>query len=230
VGFFRFIHTEVILPFIDTLFPPICAICNGLLPADRKIVCASCIDKLIPAPDYIQLPLHNRSFDDIFILCEYDERIRSLIHLLKYNRFTSVTYYLAERAQQENRIKKKYNYIIPVPLHKIKLRERGYNQSEELAKKLAVLLNIPFSNEILIRKRYTVSQTRFSREGRLKNVKNAFTCTIPLEKKSLLLVDDVVTTGSTVEACSCVLKSAGAQRVDVFALANPSLQESQILI
>jgi competence protein ComFC len=227
VSLFRTVYNELIQPFIDTLFPPVCAICGALLSLDREIVCVDCVEKLTLAQEGITLPLTDTSFNDVIVLCEYDNQIRSLIHLLKYNQFIRVTQYLAELAHRKKCIKRSYDYIIPVPLHHIKLRERGYNQSAELAQHLALLLGIPYTSTILNRHRYTPSQTQFSREERFQNVVDAFTCSIDLYDKSILLVDDVVTTGSTVEACARVLKFAHARRVDIFALANPTLNESK---
>ena len=147
---FQYIYQEFVLPFKDTLFPPVCAICNDLISGDREIVCASCIEQLIPASDKISLTIQTRYFDDMYILCEYDRQIRILIHLLKYNRFTRVTRYFAERAKSEKLFRNTYDYVIPVPLHKIKLRERGYNQSTELARFLSMQLNTDFSTDILL--------------------------------------------------------------------------------
>ena len=105
--------------------------------------------------------------------------------------------------------------LIPVPLHKKKLKNRGFNQAEEIAKELSKFLNISLLSNGLLKIRETKSQTELQKEDREKNVKGAFVCT----KKSLvagrkiLLVDDIFTTGATMEECARVLKEAGAKEV-----------------
>ena len=223
----KLLYLTAISPILDTIFPPICALCECLLPQSRKIVCSKCIDTLPASQNDVSLPLNNKSFDSLYILYEFDEKIRQLIHMLKYKHCKILAHYLVEHAQKTRYFRKNYDYIIPVPLHRVKLRERGYNQSAELAQQLALLSGIPYTATVLDRTRYTPSQTQFSIEERLHNVADAFRCSIDLHNKSILLVDDVVTTGSTVEACAGILKIAHARCVDVFALANPTLHESQ---
>ena len=90
-----------------------------------------------------------------------------------------------------------------------------------MSKALGQLYHIPVNTELLLRMRYTASQTRMSRVEREKNVKNAFYCPHKIQETRILLVDDVITTGSTMEACIKVLKKAGNTEVDVFAIAHP---------
>jgi ComF family protein len=120
---------------------------------------------------------------------------------------------------------KSYHEIIPVPLYKTRKRERGYNQSEEIARALTRFSQIPVRSEHLLRIRPTSSQTTMSREVREQNVKNAFNCPVKIENSNILLIDDVITTGSTVDACAHVLKNSGAHAVDVFTIAHPSLTD-----
>jgi ComF family protein len=114
------------------------------------------------------------------------------------------------------------DYVFPVPLHNSRLRARGYNQSYILARALGKTLNIRIGAHILKRKRKTPSQAGKSASGRKRNVAGAFD--IPkrhhskLKGKSVLLVDDVFTTGATIEACARSLKAAGAAKVNVITL------------
>jgi len=132
--------------------------------------------------------------------------------------------YFAREAKQRFPVFKNryYHQIVPVPLYKTRKRERGYNQSEEIAKALAKIIHIPVKSEHLLRIRSTLSQTKMSEKEREKNVRKAFSCPVILTGKNILLVDDVITTGSTIEACVKALKSAGAKVVDVFTIAHPS--------
>jgi ComF family protein len=224
----QFLYTTLFSPIIDTIFPPLCVLCDTLLPAERKIVCPSCMTKLVPAGEQIELPIQNRSFKYTYILFQYDEHIRQLIHLLKYKRCLTLTRYFSLSADNHIKLLSSYSIIIPVPLHPVKRRERGYNQSAEIARQLSQVFRIDFDETVLIRKRFTPSQTKLSREERAQNMKDAFVCAKDLTGVTILLVDDVVTTGNTVEACAAELKRAGADQVDVFALANPTLRQSQI--
>jgi ComF family protein len=123
-------------------------------------------------------------------------------------------------------ITQSYNEIIPVPLYKTRSRERGYNQSEAIANAMAKIFNLPVKNEHLLRIRPTSSQTKMSKEEREKNVKNVFHSPKKLHGRRILLIDDVITTGSTTEACLKTLKGAGANSVDVFVIAHPQLIKS----
>jgi ComF family protein len=210
-------------PFIDVLFPPLCYICHSLLPPHRKIICHICWERIPLFKGNLEESLKDKSFDNLFILFEFEQTIRLLIHLLKYKRHLTLAHYFARAATQcfprfHTRL---YTAIVPVPLYKTRKRERGYNQSEELSKALGQLYHIPINTELLLRMRYTASQTRMSREEREKNVKNAFYCPYKSRETRILLVDDVITTGSTMEACIQALKEAGAKEVDVLAIAHP---------
>ena len=110
--------------------------------------------------------------------------------------------------------------LVPIPLDKKKFRARGYNQSEELAKELSEILKIPVLSDVLIKTKHTASQAELKKEEREKNILNAFatkncgTSDVPqFYGKKVFLVDDVYTTGSTMEECAKVLQEAGAKSV-----------------
>lgn len=116
--------------------------------------------------------------------------------------------------------------IIPVPLHVMRLRERGYNQSEVICKGIASLVKAPILTSLVHRRKNTVSQTHLSSEERKLNVGDAFEIEHSggVEGKTFLLVDDVITTGSTVQAVARVLKEQGARKVFVASVALAKLQ------
>jgi ComF family protein len=118
---------------------------------------------------------------------------------------------------REERLFTKADYLIPVPLHKAKLRERGYNQSELLCKGIAEVTKIPMSSTFLKRKRHTQTQTRLSWEERKQNVSNAFMIETKHEKvlagTTVIVVDDVITTGSTINECAKILRECGVREV-----------------
>ena len=115
-----------------------------------------------------------------------------------------------------------YDLIIPVPLHPRKARERGFNQSGVLSAGLSRRTGISLSKRALVRTRYTKTQTRLSRKDRQENVEGAFRLSAgaDLNGKSVILVDDVYTTGATVNECAKVLIAAGVVKVDVLTLAR----------
>ena len=117
---------------------------------------------------------------------------------------------------------KRWDGVIPTPIHPVKQRERGFNQSYRLASCLADQLQVPLMNNVLSRVKFTKPQSVLSRSDRLVNVKSAFAANIDvyLSGKKLILVDDVMTTGATVNACAETLKEAGALNVSVWTLAR----------
>jgi len=112
--------------------------------------------------------------------------------------------------------------IVPVPLHRFKLRQRGYNQSELLAQHFAHCIGLPFCGNCLVRVRNTPSQTTLGRAGRLQNMTGAFACVRPevVKGKTVLLIDDVATTGATLEGCAQALKQGGAKQVLAYTYAR----------
>jgi ComF family protein len=112
--------------------------------------------------------------------------------------------------------------LLPVPLAEHRFRERGFNQASELAAQLQNKLSIPLRADLLERKRVTREQAGLDRLGRRKNVRNAFALREPLNVKRIAIIDDVVTTGSTANEIARVLKRAGAEIIEVWAVARAS--------
>ena len=113
--------------------------------------------------------------------------------------------------------------LVPVPLHAAKLRERGFNQSERIAEALCAATGAEAVRKLLVRTVYTQTQTRLSRAARHQNVKNAFALAgdaVVIPAHNYILIDDVFTTGSTLNACAAVLREAGAQNLKVATLGH----------
>lgn len=170
-------------------------------------LCSSCRDS---APD----------FDRALSFGEYEGGLRGLIHLLKYERVTPVSAPLGRmlaHAIGELVDGKAAPLVVPVPLHKTRRRSRGFNQSVLIAH--AAVRQLPQRLEVLngalVRQRDTISQVGLSREERIENVRDAFRVAQPsrVNGRDILLVDDVMTTGTTLSECARVLKQAGAKRV-----------------
>ncbi len=212
-------------PLISIFIPSSCIFCGQELPAPRRVVCHTCY-KALPRLSsqllkILQDEIEPRHFSRLFIPFEFSERIQNLIHLIKYRNFLTLGEYFAYSISQliQNPV---YNIITGVPLNPVRRRERGYNQSEVIAKHLAFMLDLPFDPHLLERDKNTVSQTNLNREERKANVRDAFICTRNLTGQTVLIVDDVITTGSTLNECAKICKNSGAAQVDLAAVATPA--------
>jgi ComF family protein len=153
------------------------------------------------------------------------DQVLEMIHRYKYHRALWFEPFLAElliQCAQPELKKEKWDWIVPVPLHPTKQREREFNQAEHLAKRLSDATHIPLNANLLQRITPTQSQTRLTREERLANVRKAFAFSgrVPLTGERIVLVDDVFTTGATTAACARSLRAAGSGEVCVWTLAR----------
>jgi competence protein ComFC len=151
--------------------------------------------------------------------------VLEVIHRFKYNRALWFENFLADLLLREALPVlrgEKFDAVIPVPLHPLKFREREFNQAELLARPLARALDIPVETKILQRVSTTLTQTKLSREQRAANMAGAFAVPekIALGDKKFILVDDVLTTGATTNACAKALRGAGAAEVRVWTVAR----------
>jgi ComF family protein len=152
-------------------------------------------------------------------------RIQHILHALKYKNVPELGNALGRIYGYdlvEANFKNEFDLIIPVPLHRSRRRSRGYNQSEEFGKGLGEILEVPCSDRIVQRRVKTKTQTRKSRLDRWENVHEVFTVTIPdkVQGQRVLLVDDVVTTGATLEACGRTLIEAGCAELSIACIAS----------
>lgn len=199
---------------IRKIYPPFCAKCGTPLSAELTPVniCAECRGK-------------HYSFDRAWASTSYEGIMRSCIHSLKYGRHISLGNLLsrilidfAHRYMDINL----FDCIIPVPLHNTKLREREFNQSRLLAQPLAESFNKKLLLNKLIRIKYTLPQSELTSRDREENVRGVFSVNDPqsVKDKNILIVDDVFTTGATLNECASVLKKNGAGRIEVLTLAR----------
>jgi len=161
------------------------------------------------------------AFDETYAPYLHQATIRHLIATLKFNRQYKnarvLAYLLATFIRKTAEIP---DLIIPVPLHTQRYKERGFNQSTEIAKTIAKRLNIPIDTESCIRQRNTLHQIDLAAKERRKNIKNAFAVIKQIDAQHIAILDDVMTTGSTVNELAKVLKKAGVTRVDVWVCAR----------
>lgn len=231
--------------FLHFLFPRTCLACSADLPYHANgYLCTSCQEKLaVPAPLICQRcgkvlksggahcfacrGSKGKQYKCQIIRSSYifNTASRALVHALKYRGADYVARFMAH--QMALRYKELpeldgVDIVVPVPLFKARYKKRGYNQSELLARHFANACLLGFSAEVLCRVRDTPSQTHLNRAERLANMQDAFACVKPefIRRKTVLLIDDVATTGATLEGCAAALKKAGAKRVFAYTFAR----------
>ncbi|NOT84390.1 MAG: ComF family protein [Methylococcaceae bacterium] len=222
----------------DSFLPPTCILCNS--PGyNRWDICYDCYSQLpwaqhqcprcaIPLPETspINLPcgecLHQSpAFDHTIAVFKHQHAIRYLITQLKFNaqykHARLLGLLLAEALSEYPELPQA---IIPMPLHPNRFRDRGFNQSIEIAKIVAKRLQIPLLLNHYIRQRDSPHQTHLTRAERRKNVRNSFMQVKPVPLQHIAIVDDVMTTGSTLHELAQVLKKSGIQKVDAWVCAR----------
>ena len=236
---------EILTGIADLIFPPRCAACGNLLERhDSLPFCPSCLEGI----HFIRSPLCHRCgvpfpvSDGDDHLCgdcliaekpyavarsvgRYEDTLLTAIHRFKYRGKTGIGEVLGGlMADFAGRIwdMRVFERIIPVPLHRNRLRERGFNQAVILARNISKRFDIPLDFTSLRREIFTPPQVGLGKEARSANVHNAFTVSHPerIAGRKILLVDDVYTTGSTLEECSRVLIRAKAETVALLTLAR----------
>lgn len=208
---------ELVLNFF---YPPICGICGKI---NKNWICPKCnliLNKLVKA-NIIQYK--NKYFDELIYLFDYNGIIREKILDYKFNDKAYIYKTLSRMIIKNKKmcgIIKKYDIIIPVPMYKNKMKKRGYNQVELIAKEIALNKNI--DTKTLIKKIDTKSQSTLTKNQRMINVIGTYDVVNnkSILGKRVLLMDDVFTTGSTANECSRILKKNGANSVSVFTIAK----------
>lgn len=186
-----------------------CMICFNEAVVDENNVCSCCRKNLTR----FNSVLKRKDIDEMTSMFIYDEKINRAIWGLKYNGQR----YIAETLGSLMDIKEDWyiDCVTAVPLSPKRLRKRGYNQSAELAKKVCKRYGLKFDEELLKKIKETPAQANLTASERRKNLKGAFRVTKSCDGLCVLLIDDVVTTSSTVDECALMLKKAGAQKVYV---------------
>ncbi len=212
------------LPLTDFLFPNFCLGCKSKV--EVKIpICENCFLNL-PIFEQNNFSSESEFVKKIWTCFEFDFLIEKLIHELKYSNGILVgkfltrilLFHLGEKLKDEN-----FDLVIPVPLHSVKFRERGYNQSVVIGEEVSKFLESNFEESFLVRKKYTKTQTKLHKSERSKNVENVFKVNSKiLNPSKVILVDDVITTGSTTSECAKALINTFPEiEVQVLSLAKP---------
>lgn len=226
--------TRVIDAFVRTALPPVCAGCGAsghwLCPlcnrAARRIVlecgCSRCGRVMGAGATCNRCEEWSTALSTCRSAYVFDGVVRTMVHRLKYRGEHARSEWCGvEVARLVIELGWQPDLLVPVPLHRSRLRSRGYNQSAKVASVAASALSLPWGN-VLIRARATVSQVGLDAAGRRANVSGAFACPHDLTDLSILLIDDVVTTGATLEACAVACRHAGARDVRAVTLATGS--------
>lgn len=219
--------------FFDFLYPRICYLCENELLASEECICICChldlarshFNKHPENPVFrglaIRMPLLRAA---PYLHFSKGSIVQTLLHQIKYRGGKAMAFYMGQLAGQEwiqSGFFTDLDYLIPVPLHPKKLKKRGYNQAAEIARGLSEALAIPLKETILIRELDQSSQTKENRYHRWERIAHSFGLrnSDVLKNKRVMLIDDVITTGATIEACASPLLKIEGLELSVFSLA-----------
>ena len=224
---------QIVNDFISLFFPRYCLSCSTSLVGGEETLCTRCI---------INLPKANYALDDnpikdrlmgrlpltyglVYLKLKKGGVVQKMLHQLKYNHHPEIGVKLGKvfgRELKESGLTDAFDLIIPVPLHATRKRKRGYNQSAKFAEGLGYALDVPWDETISVRKQRTKTQTNKSKLERWENVKDVFSLAnmTSVAGKRVLLVDDVITTGATLEACGSHLVKSGCAQISVACIAE----------
>lgn len=211
---------------LDWVFPPSCSGCGKL----GRRWCSDCEAGLVPLRNNIcdicgyliengtvcsRCAVNPPEFTMLRSVYEYQGGLRNAIHRLKYDNDLGVGEILGRKcADHLERLHWKIDLVIPVPLGKKRRKERGYNQAAMIAYPMSLMLGIQYGQKQLVRSKETVTQVEYNAEQRKQNVHEAFSApNSHLKGKNILIIDDVITTGSTMDECARALKKAGVKNV-----------------
>ena len=218
--------TMFFISLFDFFLPRFCPGCKQKLSAEQKYICDDCINSIPLATNSLIKIEYQRKFSDKKLISgftapfifENDKELQHIIHSIKYSKKFAVGNRLGEIIAEirGDEIKTwRIDFIVPVPLHHLKKANRGYNQSFYIAKGLGKSLNIPVNQSILKRVKFTQTQTALSLVERQENIGDAFKVkkTKTVKGKNILIIDDVITTGATLNECARILKEVGANKI-----------------
>jgi len=225
----------LLLQLFKQFFPPACPLCGHTFPNDwSDVFCGSCLTGFRPLPDahcpVCSLPFSGTSnsshlcgrcikqppaYTKVYAVGLYDQSLRRAIHQLKFNRKVGLDRPLGKLLEQTIASDLSVDLVVPVPLHRKRLQQRSYNQALLLAREFAGIRKLPVAEDLLVKVSETESQQGLSAKERVKNRQGAFALQGDVSGMTILLIDDVMTTGATVESCSQVLLAAGAGAVYV---------------
>ena len=212
----------MIQQIINYIFPNVCGICGKI---DKTSLCPSCRVKLKPFLKAKVQKIRDKNFLYLAYLFKYSGIIREKLISYKFNDH-SYLYKTFSKIIIKNkkicRFIKKYDIIIPVPIHKKRFSQRGYNQSELIAREISKTLEISMERDILVKTKNNIAQSSLTKLERMQNAKNVYDIinANKIKNKKILLIDDIYTTGSTANECSKMLRQEGASEIAVLVIAK----------
>jgi len=201
----------------------ICCGCGDELGCSKPFLCDRCLEHLkISNVVTKRQEWEECGMDAAAFVYYYGGPVKGLVHSLKFRGVRILSGMMAKDMAELLRIRFDcgYDWIVPIPLHPARLYDRGYNQAQLLAEHISAECGIAMRTDIVRRVRKTKQQSKLSKEKRAGNLKGAFAVNVDVRGKSILLIDDVITTGSTACACAEALKAAGAKEVRALAFAG----------
>ncbi len=229
----RILKSQYFADFISLCFPELCAACRESLVANEYLLCTNCLYNLpytnfhLTADNIVARQFWGKiKLEAAYALYYFNKggKVQNLMHQFKYKGMQEIGTILGNIAGEQllqNELFKTIDLIVPVPLHKKRLQQRGYNQSACFANGLAQTMGLTVELTNLIREIPTETQTRKSRFARFENMQEVFLIKSPITfvNKHVLLVDDIVTTGSTLEACGIELLKIEGLKLSVATIA-----------
>lgn len=219
---------------LDIIYPRSCEACGESLLGGENLICINCLVNLPRTNSHIiqresiskkfwgKIPVLN-TFS--FLQFSKKGKVQQLLHGLKYGNKPELGKSLGQlygTDLKEVELEKKIDVLIGVPLHPTKLKQRGYNQADCIAEGLSITMGVPIETSAVIRTTHTNSQTKKTRFERFQNVENIFEI-VDVEKikgKKIAIVDDVLTTGSTIESLAIALLNGGCKEISVITIAS----------
>ncbi|MCX6345498.1 MAG: ComF family protein [Armatimonadetes bacterium] len=227
---------DICTGLLDLIYPPFCLVCNT---AGEDYLCAKCIESIdiigpvhchtcgMPTEKFkcSDCQVREYSFESAASAGVFDGTLREAIHQLKYNSRTALADPLAEimvRSFPDTRLAGRIDIVVPIPIHRSRHLERGFNQAEELASRFCRRLRLTLSTNALVKTKKTQHQVDLPQDLRYTNVQGVFRVNNPasIAGKRVLLIDDVITTGSTLSEAAKALTGAGATSVCAYTLAR----------
>lgn len=214
---------KILSSALDLIFPPVCGFCGKV---NNKYICEDC-NKIVNAIALNKIDnYNNKFFEKHLYIFKYEDIIREKIIKFKFENeaYLHRTFAKAILSNKKNiEFIEKYDYLIPVPIHKKRKKQRGYNQSELVAKAICdEIKNIKLQSYIIIKDKNIVPQSSLNQKERIENIKNVYKIlnTEKVKNKKILILDDIYTTGSTANECSRILQEAGSKEIGVLTIAK----------
>jgi ComF family protein len=201
----------------------LCAACAGDLPRLSARHCPRCALPTVSGETCGSCLAHPPHYDRTFAVFDYAFPLDKLIQVFKYGHRLALAACLGRelaRLARESELASMAGLVVPLPLHPVRLRERGFNQALELARPVAGALGLPLDFRVCLRIRHTPAQAGLPWKQRKKNMRGAFHCAHEISGQRILLVDDVMTTGASLDECARTLKRHGAAEVTLLVVAR----------